>query len=206
MLRHQTRHSEKSTDGAGESAAVQHVAIHDDLALARRLGNNLPGALEDLIEQHGAHLQRLIHRLNGGPSSADDLMQETLLKAWKSVSSYRGEAPLRHWLTQIAVRVCRNHQRGYRRWTAHLKSFWNQRLEQPGNAASSAPANHDAIHEAMNKLPYADRELLVLYYFDEQSLSHVAAQLGVRGSTLHVRLHRSRERLKVLLQKPEEKL
>ena len=206
MLSHQTRHSEKSTDGAQESSALQRVAIDDDLELARRLGTNLPGALEDLIEQHGSHLHRLIQRLNVGPSSADDLMQETLLKAWESISSYRGEAPLRHWLTKIAVRVCRNHQRGYRRWIAHLKSFWNQRLEQPCDVTYFSPANQDAIHEAINKLPYADRELLVLYYFEEQSLSHVAAQLGVRESTLHVRLHRSRERLKILLQKPEEKL
>lgn len=200
----QTCHPENSTDGVEQSVSEEQ-AISGDLELARKIAINLPGALESLIEQHGEHLQRLIRSLNGGNSSADDLMQETLLKAWEAAGQYRGDAPLRHWLTQIAVRVCRNHQRSYRRLMGHLRSFWQQRTDQSIDGLAGDGPRDDAMLRAISRLPYADREILVLYYFEEQPLSHVAAQIGIRESTLYVRLHRSRERLKVLLQQVENK-
>ena len=184
--------------GEQESGAVRSVAL--DMELAQRIAVNSPGAIEELIELHGDHLQRLTGSLSGWSPARDDLMQEILLKAWSSANTYRGDAPLRHWLTQIAVRVCRNHQRGYRRWTAQLNSLWAQGPAHQRDAPTSEPLYVDAMHQAMAKLAHGDRELLVLYYFEEQAISDVASQLGVKESTLHVRLHRSRERWKSLLQ------
>lgn len=209
MLSQQTRHPEKSQDDLESAALVQNrepdCEQERDIHLARRLALNQPGALEELIERHGDHLKRLIRSLLGGTTSLDDLMQEILLKSWESAASYRGQAPLRHWLTRIAIRRCRNHQRSYRRWAAHLKSLWQRRHESLPADATSTESKHGLMEQAMNQLTYTDRELLVLYYFEEQSVSQLADQLGVLESTLHVRLHRSRERLKVLLEKAGEK-
>lgn len=204
MLNHRTRHPEKSADDADRTAFDVHTSRERDVELARRLAENRPGALEEIIEQHGEHLRKLIRGLCGSPFSADDLLQETLLKAWAAAESYRGEAPLRHWLTRIAIRVGRNHQRGYRRWMVHLKSLWQRRTQTQQGDSTIVEFKQDAMHQAMNQLSYADRELLVLYYIEEQSLGQLAAQLSVRENTLQVRLHRSRERLKALLQKNEE--
>lgn len=192
------RQSENTTFGATQKSSIGESSLAADLDLMQRVKNNQPEAIEELIEQHGCHLQGLIASLSGWSSIKDDLMQETLLKAWNSASTYRGNAPLRHWLTQIAVRVCRNNQRGYRRWMMHLKLFWEQQTEQPCDAPTSVTAD-DEMQRAMSQLAYSDRELLVLYYYEDQSMSDIATQLDVKESTLHVRLHRSRERLKKLL-------
>ena len=192
------RQSENSTFGTAQHCSIEKSSLVADLDLIQRVNSNQPGAIEELIEQHGSHLQRLIASLSGGSSMKDDLMQETLLKAWNSASTYRGNAPLRHWLTQIAIRVCRNHQRGYRRLMRHLKLFWEQQTEQPCDAPTSVTAD-DEMQRAMGQLAYSDRELLVLYYYEDQSMRDIATQLDVKESTLHVRLHRSRERLKKLL-------
>ena len=194
------RQSENSTVGAEQDSSVGKSAFAADLNLIQRVNNNQPGAIEELIEQHGGHLQRLISSLSVLSSIRDDLMQETLLKVWSSASTYRGDAPIRHWLTQIAIRVCRNHHRGYRRWMVHLKLFWDQRTDKPCNALTAG----DEIQSAMSQLAYSDRELLVLYYFEDHSMRDIATQLGVKESSLHVRLHRSRERLKKLLQTVKE--
>jgi DNA-directed RNA polymerase specialized sigma24 family protein len=129
------RQSENSTFGAAQRSSIERSSLVADLDLIQRVNSNQPGAIEELIELHGCHLQRLIASVSGRSSLKDDLMQETLLKAWNSANTYRGNAPLRHWLTQIAIRVCRNHQRGYRRWMMHLKLFWEQQTEQPCDAA-----------------------------------------------------------------------
>ncbi len=195
---------ENPEEAAKRQAAGQQRSVDLDLELVRRVSQNCPGAIERLIELHGDHLMRLIGSLSGWSPAQDDLMQETVLRAWTSASTYRGEAPLRHWLTRIAVRTCRNHQRGYRRWMTHLKSLWEQRTEQRRDAPTSESPYKDAFDRAMAKLAYADRELLLLYYIEEQSLNEIATQFGVKENTLHVRLHRSRERLKSLLQNAEE--
>lgn len=197
------RQSENSTFGAEQHSSIDKSSLAADLDLIQRVNNNQPGAIEELIEQHGCHLQGLIASLNGWSSMKDDLMQETLLKAWSSASTYRGNAPLRHWLTKIAIRVCRNHQRGLRRWMMHLKLFWEQQTAQPCDAPTSSTSD-DEMQRAMSQLAYSDRELLVLYYYQEQSMSEIAIQLDVKESTLHVRLHRSRERLKKLLRTVRE--
>lgn len=196
------RQSENFTNGVENQISRERKSFDADLELIRRVGLNLPGAMEELIELHGGHLQKLIGSLTDWSSANDDLVQETLLKAWGASKSYRGDAPLQHWLTQIAVRVCRNHQRSYRRWIAHLKAHWEQRVEQD-RTSNNELSHNDEMQAAIAKLAYADRELLVLYYFEKYSMSDIAAQLGVKESTLHVRLHRSRERLKTLLKNPE---
>ena len=202
VLSHLVRQSEDLTEDTRPKESVQNRC--NDLELAQRVATNSPGAIEELIELHGDHLKRLIGNLSGSSSSQDDLLQETLLKAWMSANSYRDEAPLRHWLTKIAVRVCRNHHRGYRRLLTHLKSLWEHRSEQLREASAGVSPHEDSMNQAMTKLSYSDRELLVLYYLEEQTMSALSVQLGVKESTLHVRLHRSRERLKSLLENSEE--
>ncbi len=172
-----------------------------DRDLAHRLSTGSSGALEEVIRLHGEHLHRLIGNLMAWNGEVDDLMQELLLKAWKNASSYRGEAPLRHWLTQIAVRVCRNQHRASRRWFNHLIRFGKlETAKTNGPERTSDDPRWDATQQAMSRLSHSDRELLVLFYIEQQSIESISAQLAASAETMNVRLHRARQRLKKLLE------
>ena len=173
-----------------------------DLDLARRLASDTSGALDEVVQTHGAHLRRLLGSLSGWSDDLDDLMQETLLKAWTNAKTYRGEAPLQHWLTRIAVGVCRNHQRSSRRWFKHLRSYWSQ--QTPDSAIAKEDPRVDEMQQAMNRLSHSDRELLVLFHIEQQSPDVMATVLSVKIETLHVRLHRARTRLRDLLKQSGE--
>jgi len=168
---------------------------------AAQLAAGSPTAMECLIDRHGARLRQTIGRLTAWGPQVDDLLQETLIRAWKHAKNYRGEGPFDKWLVSIAFRVCRDHQRGARRLWTLLQDFWSHKHHEQ---QAAAPADHqpvdsvrwDQVQAAMQRLSPSDRELLVMIHIEHWTHEELAAQLNITLDTLHVRLYRARDRLK----------
>src|SRR6185436_5245013 len=80
--------------------------LQDDTALLRAARGNDDDAFRALVEPHGRHLHLLCYRMLGSFLDAEDATQETLLKAWRGISSYDGRASVRTWLCRIATNAC----------------------------------------------------------------------------------------------------
>ncbi len=73
------------------------------VAAARRGDESAFGAL---VRRHQRQVYRLAGRFFRRPEDVDDVAQDTFLRAWRKLGSYRGEAPFEHWLTRLCLNLC----------------------------------------------------------------------------------------------------
>jgi RNA polymerase sigma-70 factor, ECF subfamily len=177
-----------------------------EMQLAQQVAAGEPAALDRLIENYGERLRRLIGGLTAWCPEVDDLLQETLLRAWLKSGSYRGESSLETWLSTIAISICRNHFRAMNRWLKHLENYWYSTDKEYRTQPSQFMTEHgetdsqwEQVQNGMKRLNHKDRELLVLVYIQQWSNDEVSNYLKITTEALHVRLHRARNRLREMM-------
>lgn len=152
-------------------------------------------------------LRRLVHRVLGWPARAtdvDDVVQETLLAAWRHRGAFRGDAAWTTWLSRIALRQASRHARSaaLRR---RLFGWLGAGDGEPAAAAEPAPDERiDATRRALQRLAHPDREVLVLRYLEQRDVPQIGALLGCRRAAVDARLSRARARLRAALDLPED--
>ncbi len=171
----------------------------DELLLVERLKKRDAGAFQELIDLHGEALRTLIGRLMAFDPEMEDVLQNTFVQVWRKIPSFRSQSSIRTWITRIAINQTRNHQRSVRRWLRHFQDrFTLETTEKEHQCAteSNQDPRWDSIQLAMKKLPYRDREILVLVYLEEKSILEIADAMNEKKNTLEVRLHRAKKLLK----------
>ena len=152
-----------------------------------------------VVDDYGDRLLRSAYLLTGGSGEAEDLVQETLLQAAKSVGRFRGESGLYTWLHGILVNVTRTHQRRAARtvYMATPEPTEVVTAEQGGHLDAEATAA--AVLTALRQLSPEHREVIVLHYYEQLPVEEIARRTGVGAGTVKSRLHYARQQLSVLI-------
>ncbi len=137
-------------------------------------------------------------RFSRNPAVCEELVQDVFVEAYFSLKSYRGRAPLIHWLRKIGARV------GYRYWKEQAKTkaavplqdFDVIEAEQTDALEPSAAA--EILHALLARLPAADRLVLTLMYFEQCSTKDIAQRMGWTRAMVKMRAHRARKKLKTI--------
>lgn len=156
-------------------------------------------AFEELVRATFLDTHTLARRLTANEEDALDVVQDTYLRAWRSIGTFRGDAQFSTWLYRITANCASTHMKRRRRvrWTP-LESIAEPAAvvdnESPAEAAESA-AELDRIAAALETLPPNLKGIVVLK--DVYGLSHeaIAAELGISVANAKVRLHRARRKL-----------
>lgn len=156
--------------------------------------------IDQYIQQHGKRLYGLCLSLCADKTEAEDLYQETWLRALKHLDQYDREKPFEPWLTKICVNTYRNFLRRMAR--SPLFSFKSNEEKDAMLNAIPAPEreDHRQLYAAIEKLPEKYRLTVVLYYFREMDVAATAQVLGVPEGTVKSRLSKARQLLKEVLQ------
>lgn len=136
-------------------------------------------------------------------AAADDLTQETFLRAFRSLPAYEGRSSARTWLFGIPRRVCADHIRAVvrrRRLVARLSTAGRRGGDAGGDAPDDGAAAHDlagsaSAAELLGSLPPPQREAFVLTQVLGLSYDEAARSLGVPIGTIRSRVARARTRL-----------
>jgi len=166
--------------------------------LLRRCQQGDEAALALLVREYQERIFRLACRVTGDAALAEEATAQALLKIWTRARQWQGQARAATWIYRLAVRTVLDVQRAQRRWWRR----WGHGLRLADRAAPAAAPDERAarVHAALRQLNEADRALVHLYYFEEQSLAEIAVILGVPRDNLKMRLARARQRLKPLLE------
>jgi len=156
--------------------------------------------LQEQLEQIRPRLYRLAYSWSHNAALAEDLVQETLIKALKNNDQLRDAALLNSWLFSILANCLRDHYRQYREMEdiEELEDYRYAHENTPENAHSQTQII-SRVRDAVAKLPLGQRQVLTLVDLEELSYIEVAAILDIPIGTVMSRLCRARQAMKTLL-------
>ncbi|HOT98374.1 MAG TPA: RNA polymerase sigma factor [bacterium] len=177
--------------------------------IIRAQSGDLP-AFGELVNRHDAYIMRLIRSL-APREDAEDLWQETFIKAYAGLAGFREESSFRTWLTRIAVRQC---------FSLRRKGRWKRRVsfhtDPPGEAESAPELSSpdplpdqqalrqemwDHLQRALEALPGGQRAAFVLKYVQGCSIHEVAVILGKAEGTIKSDLFRAMHHIRRRMQR-----
>lgn len=193
---------------APASEADLQTTLVEDRQLAERISSRDEAAFDELVERHFARVARIAGRFFRQPDAAEEIHQEVFLKAFTSIGSYRGEVPLEHWLSRIAVNACYDAlRRSRRRPETHLEAVTDPAASSPppeteandGTSFWRREQARIAADEMLAMLQPAERLVLTLMVLEDRSAAEVADLTGWSVVNVKVRAFRARGKLKALL-------
>jgi len=174
-----------------------------DLIELARQGDDM--AWTSLVGQHQEAIFRLAYLLLGEAGAAQDVAQDTFIRAFRALDRFDQERALRPWLLQIAANLARNRRRSRGRYWAALQRWWRTEPEpdpvgtNPGDEQQRQWEAH-RLWQAVRRLSQTDQEIIYLRYFLELPVAETAEAINVAPGTVKSRLHRALQRLRRVIE------
>jgi RNA polymerase sigma factor (sigma-70 family) len=151
------------------------------------------GRFSEIYEAYSELIYTYALRRAGDPDTANDIVAETFLVAWRKMGDVPDGDQARPWLYAVARRVLSTHHRGHRR-RQRLQAVLQDERRGSVVLPADAAGDLDLVGGAFSKLSASDRELLTLVGWDGLCMHDLAIVVGCSRATARVRLHRARRR------------
>ena len=197
---------------AGQIQRALKLADTSDEGLVQLARDGEAGAFRTLVQRYNRRVYRVARSVLKDESEAEDVVQESYVRAFAGLARFRGDAAFSTWITRIAVNEAVGRIRR-RRKTLELAVLETacgrggaETLQYRGLAADADPERAAAhmevrrlIERAIDRLPEGLRMVFVLRDIEGMSTEETAGHLGIRPETVKTRLHRARRRLRKIL-------
>lgn len=178
--------------------------------LLHRARNGDASAFEQLVTPHEALVWRVCWHYMNQMEDAQDAAQETMLKAWRSIADFRGDAKLETWLYRLAVNCCLDALRKKKVRAAesvdalHEGGFEPVDPEPQPEERLLQGEGHQELRQALRQLPDEQRTALILSAVEGRSYEEIADITGTAMGTVKSRINRARRSLSALLGRGEQ--
>ena len=178
--------------------AIVLTASETELVTQAQIGDR--NAFSELILIHAQGVRNVIYRMCGDAQLAEDAAQETFIRAWQNLSSYRPQTSLRNWLYRIAVNAATDMLRKEKRIMPDDIDNLHLTDGQLGPEAMASQQERTAlVQNAILSLPDASRAVLVLREYEGLSYQEISSTLDIPLGTVMSRLNYARKLLKTKL-------
>ena len=158
--------------------------------------SNKEQILTRLVEQYQLQLLKMCRMYLPDSTSAEDAVQETFIKAYKALPTFRGECSEKTWLMRIALNTCRDITRTG--WFRHI----DKRIvpEDLTNLTAPEESGISDLAAEISSLPRKLKDAVLLYYYQNMTVEEVAQALNTSPATISRRLNAARTKLRNLLE------
>ena len=175
-----------------------------DVELIHRVLDGDDAAFTELVKKYQKPVHALVWRKIGDFHIAEEITQDTFLKAYQGLATLKKPQSFASWLYVIAANHCSTWLRKKRLQTQSLEETSHARLERATysgyvieeNERTAVEAQRDVVKKLLAKLQESERTVITLHYFGEMSSAEISAFLGVSANTIRSRLRRAQQRLR----------
>jgi RNA polymerase sigma factor (sigma-70 family) len=188
--------------------------VEPDEELMRQLSGGRDSALNVLMERWQLPLRRFLYRYTQSEAEALDLAQDAFVRVYRHRGQFNPRMRFSTWLFAIGVNLCRNRARWLRRHPSEPLDGLPpgeieaaEALHEANDPAGRLGAKEkaEAVRQAVARLPHDLRVVTLLFEFEEQSQTAIAAALGCSVKAVELRLYRARKLLRKSLEPLVEK-
>ena len=182
-----------------------HTGPSDNEVLSRVLQGDQQ-AYAEIVKRYQSFVFTIALRYVPGREDAEEISQDCFVKAYRSLSDFRGDSKFSTWLYTIVTTTCITF---LRKKKLETQSLDNEKVFEAADSVDSGfRANQveqksrvTMVNRAIALLSPDDAQIITLFYKGEQSLEEIGQILGIESNTVKVRLHRARQRLKEKMEK-----
>ena len=154
-------------------------------------------SFEEIYKNHHTMVSQMcLGFVKGNSELANDLSQEVFIIIWNKLSNFKVKSSLKTWIYRITVNTCLQHLRKASKHTIYSLSTNEESKVEATDAESTD--NTPALYKAIGELRKMDR-LLIMMVLDDQNNDTIANVLGIKPSSIRVKIHRIKNRLKKIL-------
>ena len=155
-------------------------------------GDNKQQRYESIVSALYQDVYRYAYWLSKSQHAAEDLVQETFLRAWRALNSLQNDSSVKAWLFTI---VRRENARRFERYQPKLVDIEDESIAISSDDEPETKMDKEILHSAINKLKSNYRDPLLLQIIGGFSSSEIAEILEMKSNTVLTRLHRARTKL-----------
>jgi len=175
--------------------------VGDDRELALRAQQGQPEAHAELFRRHRRMVVSVVYAVLGSRDEAEDVAQETFVKAYRAIRSYDPRHLYVAWIRRIAVNAAISALRKRRRsrWDAQDSPAGNPSPEDSPHERLASAERDQQVRRAVEALPLRQRLAVSMFHLQDMSLADTAYAMGCSVGAVKSHLHRARETLAVRL-------
>ena len=165
-------------------------------------------AFRALVDRHSRAVYRLAHRMTGNPQDAEDVVQETFLKAYRQLGRFESRANFSTWLHRIAVNCSIDVIRGRKHQEAGhdasdleaLDRVDDRRVDPSPERLMLSTELQEKVSRAMEDLTHLERAAFVLRHFEGQSIEDISRALGLQANAAKHSIFRAVRKMRLALE------
>ena len=185
------------------------MEFKDDTSNIEQVLSGKSGAFSYIVDRHKDKAYNLAFRICGTREEAEEITQDSFLKAYRSLNGFKMKSSFATWLYRIVYNTSISYVRARKKGVLSLEDFPADVIDFLTDNSSEEGAEREyrnaLIGFALQKINEEERGLITLFYYEEMSTDEISDVIGISKSNIKVRLYRARQKMIEIIEKVDKK-